>query len=94
MGKYIDREKYCEEICSCDKNACNKGKCPIWNAPAENVAPVEESSWGKFGKTRHKTVCRKCGKERPYRKTGDGYFLAWDAPYCPSCGAKIREVEP
>ena len=38
--EYIDRGLYCETICRCNGTACDKSKCPIWNAPAADVAPV------------------------------------------------------
>ena len=37
MAEYIDRENYCENICKCAKEHCEKAKCPIWQAPAANV---------------------------------------------------------
>lgn len=40
MLEYIDREKYCAEVCRCNKEKCDKSKCPVWNAPAADVAPV------------------------------------------------------
>lgn len=45
MAKYIDVERYCREICRCARleNGCDKGKCPIWNAPAEDVLPVRDT---------------------------------------------------
>lgn len=52
-------------------------------------AAEAQSAGGKYGKTRHRAICRKCGQERPYIQTDDGYFLAWDAPFCPGCGAKM-----
>lgn len=38
--KYIERENYCKNICCCNYQACDKSKCPIWTAPAADVAPI------------------------------------------------------
>lgn len=62
--------------------------------PKYDVVPVVHSSWGKTGLTRHKTVCAHCGEERPYKKIKNGYFLVWDSPFCPHCGAKMEEELP
>ncbi|MBO5256874.1 MAG: hypothetical protein J6C42_05160 [Clostridia bacterium] len=46
MAKYIDVERYCREICQYvgrAKNGCDISKCPIWNAPAEDVLPVRDT---------------------------------------------------
>ena len=44
MPRYIDVERFCREICRCAglENGCDKSKCPIWNAPAEDVVPARE----------------------------------------------------
>ena len=39
--RLIDADNYCENICRCNKDGCDKGKCPIHNAPtAYNVDKV------------------------------------------------------
>lgn len=40
MAEYIDREEYCEKYCRCSNEYCDKKSCPIWKAPAADVAPV------------------------------------------------------
>ena len=40
MAEYIDREEYCEKHCRCSNEYCDKESCPIWKAPAADVAPV------------------------------------------------------
>ncbi len=40
MDEYIDRENYCENICHCSNEYCDRVSCPIWKAPAADVAPV------------------------------------------------------
>lgn len=54
-----------------------------------DVALVVHREWGKYGKTRHKVCYPHCGSARPYRKTENGYFLAWDSKFCPNCGARM-----
>lgn len=79
MPEYIDREKYCAEVCRCNKEKCDKSKCPVWNAPAADVAPVVHAKWigceNKIGTYQ----CSNCG------------INIWGAEshYCPYCGAKM-----
>ena len=40
MPEYIDREDYCKNLCHCHNEYCDKESCPIWRAPAADVAPV------------------------------------------------------
>lgn len=40
MAEYIDREEYCEKHCRCSNEYCDRVSCPIWKAPAADVAPV------------------------------------------------------
>ena len=40
MAEYIDRKEYCEKHCRCSNEYCDKESCPIWKAPAADVAPV------------------------------------------------------
>lgn len=39
MAEYIDREEYCEKHCRCNNEYCDRASCPIWKAPAADVAP-------------------------------------------------------
>lgn len=63
----------------------------VSSIPGVYVASVVHSSWGKTGLTRQKTICAQCGGERPYKKIKNGYFLVWDSPFCPHCGANMEE---
>lgn len=40
MPEYIEREEYCEKHCRCSNEYCDRVSCPIWKAPAADVAPV------------------------------------------------------
>lgn len=40
MAEYIDRAEYCEKHCRCSNEYCDRQSCPIWKAPAADVAPV------------------------------------------------------
>lgn len=42
MAEYIDREEYCEKHCRCSNEYCYRVSCPIWKAPAADVAPVDQ----------------------------------------------------
>lgn len=40
MAEYIDKVEYCEKHCRCSNEYCDRQSCPIWKAPAADVAPV------------------------------------------------------
>lgn len=83
MSDYIDRENYCKTICRCDREYCDKEKCPIWNAPAADVRPVVRGRW-KYFRKQNKAVCTVCSFERNL----DNNF--GKAIACPNCGADMR----
>ena len=74
--EYID----CENVCRCNGSECDKLKCPIWNAPAADVAPVVHGKW--IPTTKHKWRTREDGEIDEF---------AWDYEYhngviCDICG--------
>nr|DAU78487.1 MAG TPA: DNA-directed RNA polymerase [Caudoviricetes sp.]DAV11937.1 MAG TPA: DNA-directed RNA polymerase [Caudoviricetes sp.] len=83
MAEYIDREEYCEKHCRCSNEYCDKESCPIWKAPAADVAPVVHGRWAHLGGD--EWCCPVCG----FVITTEG---SWDKPtqkYCEDCGAKM-----
>lgn len=82
MGDYIDRESYCKTICRCDREYCDKEKCPIWTALAADVRPVVRGRWRWVGQDQWNDCyeCSQCGK----MNTDNSNF-------CPNCGADMRE---
>ena len=86
MAEYIDREEYCEKYCRCSNEYCDKESCPIWKAPAADVAPVVHGRWKYIPQTINtygQLRCSICNwwtldlsVDRSYR-------------YCPNCGAKM-----
>lgn len=83
MAEYIDREEYCEKHCRCSNEYCDKESCPIWKAPAADVAPVVHTRWAHLGGD--EWCCPVCG----FVITTEG---SWDKPtkkYCEDCGAKM-----
>lgn len=80
MPEYIDKEKYCAEVCKCNKEKCDKSKCPIWNAPAADVAPVVHAKRVKTKKHNWKKDID--GKIDLYA-WGEGYC---EGPFCLECG--------
>ena len=92
MGDYIDRESYCKTICRCDREYCDKEKCPIWTALAADVRPVVRGRWVKqrndpldgdfYCSACHSRIDIETGLETPI---GRGLF------FCPHCGADMRE---
>ena len=95
MPEYIDKEKYCAEVCKCNEEKCDKSKCPIWNAPAADVAPVVHGKWENCdwvepyyhgcGTIRIPNAGMKCTNcVHVFKKD-----LLWKDNYCPNCGAKM-----
>lgn len=83
MAEYIDREEYCEKHCRCSNEYCDKESCPIWKAPAADVAPVVHGKWIHLGGD--EWCCSACG----FVITTEG---SWDKPtkkYCDDCGTRM-----
>ena len=78
MPEHIDREKYCAEVCRCNKEKCDKSKCPVWNAPAADVAPVVHGKWIHLSGC---DVCSVCNYKTGKHEVGRNF--------CPECGAKL-----
>ena len=89
MAEYIDREEYYEKRCRCSNEYCDKESCPIWKAPAADVAPVRHGRWvtPRWHNSDYCYNCSKCGGEemhREYQWARNGIY-----PICPNCGAKM-----
>lgn len=80
MAEYIDREEYCEKHCRCSNEYCYRVSCPIWKAPAADVAPVVHGRWAHLGGDGW--CCSACG----FVITTEG---SWDKPTKKYCGAKM-----
>lgn len=57
MAEYIDRVEYCEKHCRCSNEYCDRQSCPIWKAPAADVAPVVHGRWEWLGPNSLVTDC-------------------------------------
>lgn len=80
MAEYIDREEYCEKHCRCSNEYCDKESCPIWKAPAADVAPVRHGRWeNRQGGFWGVATCSVCGEKFPTGEIGLNYY--------PNCGA-------
>ena len=53
MGRYIDIDNYCKNICRCNGNKCNKSKCSILNAPKADVVPRSKLTAAAMVLTNH-----------------------------------------
>ena len=98
MPEYIDREKYCAEVCRCNKEKCDKSKCPVWNAPAADVAPVVHGKWIDTYKNFETAECSSCHSQFEVTFGGESNGALWDGfksfyKYCPNCGAKMNLEE-
>ncbi len=85
----IDREEFCKKFCHCNVNMCDKEKCPVFAAPAADVAPVVHGRWMVDEYARY-VFCSAC--ENQYDEDGDVYNdVMYGSPpcYCQDCGAKM-----
>lgn len=57
MAEYIDRAEYCEKHCRCSNEYCDKESCPIWKAPAADVAPGGARAVGTSWRGRVVLLC-------------------------------------
>lgn len=80
MTEYIDREEYCKKHCRCSNEYCDRQSCPIWKAPAADVAPVVHGRWITYA---GKDTCSRC---RAPALEADAHLRFY---YCPNCGAKM-----
>lgn len=99
MAEYIDREEYCEKHCRCSNEYCDKESCPIWKAPAADVAPVVHGVWIPVHESEISGwnpevagidpidgyICSACKNEAIY-DCNDKFVLS---DYCPNCGARM-----
>ena len=97
MPEYIDKEKYCAEVCKCNKEKCDKSKCPIWNAPAADAVEVVHGKWREVTDS---VYCRMDKQGNPIYRDGSVYYCSEcnrktviKEKYCPDCGAKMRGEE-
>lgn len=89
MAEYIEREEYCEKHCRCSNEYCDKESCPIWKAPAADVAPVRHGRWKLVGADRR----GRGGIWKCTGRDGCGKFYPYKCDFCPNCGAKMDGVE-
>nr|DAF37124.1 MAG TPA: DNA-directed RNA polymerase II subunit [Caudoviricetes sp.] len=90
MAEYIDREEYCEKHCRCSNEYCDKESCPIWKAPAADVAPVVHGKWLRVDDDWNSLTtiqCPICSEEWCFETDDDVSLLNYK--YCPNCGAKM-----
>ena len=99
MAEYIDREEYCEKHCRCSNEYCYRVSCPIWKAPAADVAPVVHGVWIPVHESEISGwnpevagidpiagyICSACKNEAVY-DCNDKFVLS---DYCPWCGARM-----
>lgn len=102
MAEYIDREEYCEKHCRCSNEYCDKESCPIWKAPAADVAPVVPGRWTAqcvvetdggwtledmpYNEYQHSNPICSICRKTALLDGGEDYVAS---PYCPNCGAKM-----
>lgn len=91
MAEYIEREEYCEKHCRCSNEYCDKESCPIWKAPAADVAPVVHGRWitweeaGNDIPSPHRHECSVCHDAAQVLING----IELLSDYCPNCGARM-----
>lgn len=105
MAEYIDREEYCEKRCRCSNEYCDRANCPIWKAPAAEIAskilPQLRREDGRREELMVKVFCDMCGREIDYEVDGVNLdfnhygVVNFKSPFsaekqlCLSCAAKV-----
>ena len=90
MPEYIEREDYCKNQCRCANEYCDKAHCPIWKAPAADVAPVVHGRW-QCEASVYWQVIPSGGEEFTrisYRCVRCGCKTSIMSNFCPNCGSK------
>lgn len=95
MAEYIDREEYCEKHCRCSNEYCDRASCPIWKAPAADVAPVVHGRWKLLHKGDWTSVfvCSVCGRRETITESesyNSRLKMPRKYPYC-HCGARMED---
>lgn len=91
MSRYVDVANFCENICRCNNNYCNKQSCPILNAPAVDVQEVRHGEWISISDG-DAAECSECGGYFDMSENGGmAPFRLFEKfyKYCPNCGAKM-----
>ncbi len=95
MAEYIDRVEYCEKHCRCSNEYCDRQSCPIWKAPAADVAPVvhgewEAVDWREYDASSCEVICYpKDGIACTHCRYVFKKDALWKKNFCPNCGAKM-----
>lgn len=92
MAEYIDRVEYCEKHCRCSNEYCDRQSCPIWKAPAADVAPVVQGQWIiGVDDDDFDVKCSKCEWTDIFEVAGIAAVerIAKTMHYCLNCGAKM-----
>lgn len=92
MAEYIEREEYCKKHCQCNNEYCDKS-CPIWKAPAADVAPVVHGTWELRQEGPFVSVyrCSVCGRQESIGNSilyDSAAMMVEKYPYC-HCGARM-----
>lgn len=93
MAEYIEREEYCEKHCRCHNEYCDKASCPIWKAPAADVAPVRHGKWISVNMAYGEYKCSVCEGMDSDCSDYYGSHGVLNQEYCPWCGAKMDGEE-
>lgn len=91
MAEYIDRVRFCRELCRCNRTECDQRICPLMIIPAADVAPVVHGRWVGLeydGYADGAPVydlweCSECGEEVR------GEDVPSTHPFCHGCGAMM-----
>ena len=93
MAEYIDREKLKEAILEdainslqfCDQYALDFALMDVDEAPSADVRPVVHGRWEPGN-----PICPICGESK-FKELDADIWADWMPPYCPNCGADMRE---
>lgn len=96
MPKYINLDYYCENVCKCNANSCDKEKCPLWAAPACDVVEVVRCKDCKYSRELNKD--EKVGLSKGILicksqiATNNRWHPVWSNYFC-GCGERKEDVK-
>lgn len=99
-SRYLDKHRFCVDICIFRQDACRFARCPMWNAPDADVAEVVRGKWLRDTKNEGRYHCSNClkhfkaqfGSRTKAIVEGHGRSYGKLPPYCEMCGARLEGV--
>lgn len=96
MSRYIDADRLIDELNRREIEHRADIDEVIMTTPTEDVKPVKYGKWRAHPIDRDWDICDNCGvgckrREHGVDEDGIGCVTEYNYPYCPNCGADMKE---